>query len=160
MYNSVFSCCFADIVKVWYALPYASLFILIMLFSFATLFCITRSLQLDLADKQDILADKYNNPYSFYDGTYELPRLNIARAMCYANLSYHTFWNAVIMHRFRWCEHKCPQIYFRVNRFRAYSFPFMPSHIVMFLSLAFIWGYIIFLIIILIRLCFYGKALF
>lgn len=164
MYNYVLSGWLADLLNVWCTLPYEFRLVLIALFSIAMLFCITYTLQLDLADKQDILADKYNNPYSFYDGTYELPRLNIARAMCYANLSYHTFWNAVVMHRFRFCRHTCPQIYFRVNKFSEcwFLFPHIYAIVrpIMFLSLAFIWGYLVFLIVMLIRMCCYSEDLY
>ena len=164
MYNSVFSGWLADILNVWFAIPYDFRTLLIILFCMAVLFCITGTLRIDLADKQDILADKYNDPYSFYDGTYELPRTNIFKAMCYANLSYHTFWNAVVLYRYRLCLHTCPQIYFRVNKF--YELGMVIAHVyviirpVMFLSLAFIWGYPIFLIVMLIRLLCYDKNLY
>ena len=166
MYNSVFSDLLNDMQYILHALPYNLLFGTVMLFCYsvvaAFLLCVRKSFLLDLADKQDILADKYNNPYSFYDGTYELPRVNIFKAMCYANLSYRTFWNAVIMCRFRICMHKFPQMHFRVNHFSEYGFfaiAFIEVPIMMF-SLAFIWGYPLFLLIMFLRMCFYGKDLY
>ncbi len=166
MYNCVLADLLNDMQRILHALPYDLLLGAFALFCYgviaAFLLCVKKSFTLDLADKQDILADKYNNPFSFYDGTCELPRINIFKAMCYANLSYHTFWNAVIMCRFRFCKHKCPQMYFRVNRFSNYGFfavKFIEIPIMMF-SLAFIWGYPLFLLIMILRMCFYSKDLY
>lgn len=142
-------------------LPTSTVVLIGCLFVIAILLCVYHSMILDIADKNDILADKYNNPYSFYDGTYELPRHNIRKAMIHANLSYHTFWNAVIMFRFRACLHKSRQCYFRVNRFSNIKFPhvFVFERPIMLLSLAFIWGYPLFLLITLCRMSCYKKDL-
>ena len=104
----------------------------------------------DLATPKDILADKLNDPWSFYDGTYELPKGNIAKALRYANYSYHSFWNAIIIGRFRCCLHVCPHPMFRVNKFLPNPFPDLAliKQVVMIASLAFIWGYPLFLLLV------------
>ncbi|MBO6281850.1 MAG: hypothetical protein ILA52_02795 [Alphaproteobacteria bacterium] len=166
MNNFVFSDLLNDMQYILHGVSYRLLLCTFVLFcciiAVALILCVLKSFSLDLADKQDILADKYNNPYSSYDGTYELPRTNIFKAMCYANLSYHTFWNAVIMSRFRICMHKCPQVYFRVNCFSSHGFLTIryPDVLVMMFSLSFIWGYPLFLLIMLLRMGFYSKDLY
>lgn len=120
----------------------------------------TRSLCFELAGKEDILQDKLHNPYSWYNGNYELPKENIKKAMIYANLSYHTFWNAVIMYRYRLCGHPWNKMYFRVNRWSSMDwFPLMMVFFqtTMLCSLCFVWGYPIFLVIVLIRMKFYAR---
>ena len=160
MYNYVFFGWISGIRNCLYELPPGVVIWSVLIFTIAVLLCIHLSLSMDLADKYDILADKYNNPCSFYDGTYELPRSNIRKAMIYANLSYHTFWNIVVMCRFRVCLHKCPQVYFRVNRFSELGLPFFVLvRALMFLSLAFVWGYPLFLLIVLCRMMFYKSDL-
>lgn len=120
----------------------------------------TRSLSFDIAGRDDILQDKLHNPLSWYDGTYELPAANIKKAMIYANLSYHTFWNAVIMYRYRICGDPWNKMYFRVNRWSSqHWFPFTAAffQMTMLCSLCFIWGYPIFCLIVLIRMKFYAR---
>jgi hypothetical protein len=136
------------------------LFIVSLCLSIIRIF--TRSIFFDLAGRDDILQDKLQNPYSFYDGTYELPKKNIKAAMLYANLSYHTFWNAVIMYRYRLCGAPTNRMYFRVNRWRNHDFlPFglftATFRFTMLFSLCFIWGYLIFLPIVLIRMKLYAR---
>lgn len=136
------------------------LFIISLCFSVIRIF--TRSIAFDLAGKEDILQDKLHNPYSFYDGTYELPAENIKRAMIYANLSYHTFWNAVVMYRYRLCGEPINRMYFRVNRWSNHDFlPFglftTTFRFTMLYSLCFIWGYPVFLAIVLIRMKLYAQ---
>lgn len=82
------------------------------------------------------------------------------KAMIYANLSYHTFWNAVIMYRYWICGNPWNKIYFRVNRWDNQNwFPFTAAffQMTMLCSLCFIWGYSIFRLIVLIRMKFYAR---
>lgn len=133
-------------------------FVISMCFSIVRIF--TRSCAFDLAGKEDILQDKLRNPFSWYDGTYELPAENIKKAMIYANLSYHTFWNAVVMYRYRLCGHPWNKMYFKVNRWSDQDwFLLMMTffRLTMLCSFCFVWGYPIFLLIVLIRMKVYAK---
>lgn len=136
------------------------LFIISMCFSIIRIF--TRSIAFDLAGREDILQDKLHNPYSMYDGTYELPAAKIKAAMIYANLSYYTFWNAVVMYRYRFCGHPWNKMYFRVNRWSNADLLLVGPltaifRLTMICSLCFLWGYPVFLLITLIRMKLYSK---
>lgn len=168
MYNSGFNQWFENLHLVWQNLPDALVFsvltvgtyvfVISMCFSIVRIF--TQSCKFDIAGRDDILQDKLHNPLSWYDGTYELPKENIKKAMIYANLSYHTFWNAVIMYRYRICGDPWNRMYFRVNRWSNHSwFPLMTAffQITMICSLCFVWGYPIFLIIALFRMKLYAR---
>lgn len=168
MYNSGFNQWFENLRIAWQNLPDALVFALLTvatwLFIISLFFAIvrifTQSCKFSIAGRNDILQDKLHNPYSWYDGTYELPTENIKKAMIYANLSYRTFWNAVIMYRYRICGYPWNQIYFRVNRWSDRNwFPIttMVFQTTMICSLCFIWGYPIFLIISLIRMKLYAR---
>jgi len=170
MYHSVFDKWLSDLRFMLANLPDALVYSVLTVgtFLFAVSFCVsairifTRSVSFDLAGRDDILQDKLHNPCSWYDGTYELPPENIKKAMIYANLSYHTFWNAVVMYRYRLCGEPINRMYFRVNRWSNHDFlPFglftTTFRFTMLYSLCFIWGYPIFLIITLIRMKLYAK---
>lgn len=143
-----------------YAVLTVGTFVFVISMCFSVIRIFTRSFALEIAGREDILQDKLHNPYSWYDGTYELPKENIWRAMIYANLSYHTFWNAVIMYRYRFCGDPWNKIYFRVNRFSSMDFfPLITAvfRMTMLCSLCFVWGYPIFLIIVWFRMKLYAK---
>ncbi|MBR1825830.1 MAG: hypothetical protein IJ770_04505 [Alphaproteobacteria bacterium] len=169
MYNYGFSKWLEDLQIVWQNLPDALvysvltvatyLFVISMCFSVIRIF--TRSMVFDIAGREDILQDKLQNPHSWYDGTYELPAENIKKSVNYANLSYHTFWNAVIMYRYRICGDPWNKLYFRVNRWSSNIwFPLMAMvfQTTMLCSLCFIWGYPIFYVIARIRMKHYSKT--
>ena len=133
-------------------------------FLFAVSFCVSlvrifsSSVKMNIAGREDILLDKLHDAYSWSDGTYELPAKNIKKAMIYANLSYYTFWNAVIMYRYRICGMN--SIYFRVNRWSDCVWLPISSaffRMTMICSLCFIWGYPIFYVITRIRMKLYAK---
>lgn len=140
-----------------------SLFVVSMILSL--IFCIWRSLSFDIASKDDIIQDRRQCPNSFYFGEdYEkvtLSKKAIRKYMLYANLSYHTFWNVVIMGRWRFCGAPFNKIYFQVNKFKNYDWhPFHPiERFFTLYSLSFIWGYLIFLPITALRLTFCKKTL-
>lgn len=133
--------------------------------SFSLFFCFWRSLSFDIATKDDIIQDRRQCPNSFYFGEdydkVDLSKRALRRYMLYANLSYHTFWNVVVMGRWRLCGAPFNKIYFRVNRFKNYDLH--PFHLIerffTLYSLSFIWGYLIFLPITALRLVFCKKAL-
>lgn len=168
MYNSGFNQWLENARFAWQNLPNALVFALLTvgtgLFAISLCFAVirifTQSCKFDIAGRDDILQDKLHNPYSWYDGTYELPTENIKKAMIYANLSYHTFWNAVVMYRYRICGTPCNRMYFRVNRWHNRDwFPIQTAvfRTTMICSLCFIWGYPIFLVITLIRMKLYAR---
>lgn len=168
MYNSGFNQWLENLHLTWQLLPDAlvysvltvSTYLFIVSMCFAIVRIFTQSCRFSIAGRDDILQDKLQNPLSWYDGTYELPKENIKKAVNYANLSYHTFWNAVIMYRYRLCGDPWNRIYFRVNRWSSNNwFPIttMVFQTTMICSLCFIWGYPIFLVITLIRMKLYAR---
>ena len=126
---------------------------------------ILRSLTFDIADKDDIIQDRRHCPTSwFYGEDYEkidIKKSAICKYMLYANLSYHTFWNIVVMGRWRICGETYNKMYFRVNRFSEQTwdiFAYLKRMFTVY-SLMFIWGYPFFLIITLIRMKFHKDPL-
>lgn len=123
---------------------------------FALVACIRSSFNLELIGKNEILEDKKNNPYNLYDGTRELPKISIFTAMIYANLSYHTFWNVVILQKFRSSYNN------RINNFISLYMTNLPDVNVasQIATLGFVWEYPIFLVIMSLRLIFYKGQLY
>ncbi|MBQ4400031.1 MAG: hypothetical protein II830_01905, partial [Alphaproteobacteria bacterium] len=126
--NYVFSDWLADMGDFWefslsvlpwrlltFAVVFLALSVVVSLF-----LCIWRSLFFDIATKDDIIQDRRQCPNSWFFGEdYEkvkLPKGNAIKYMLYANISYHTFWNVVVMGRWRLCG-VGNKIYFKVNRF-------------------------------------------
>lgn len=148
----------------WRLLTFAVVLLAISVIS-ALLLCIWRSLFFDIATKDDIIQDRRHCPNSWYFGEdYEKVKLKpeIMRIyLLYANLSYHTFWNVVMMGRWRLCGEPYNHIYFRVNRFSEnFLDPFVFfKRLFMLYSLSFVWGYLIFLLITSLRLLFCKKPL-
>ena len=143
-----------------YALLSVATLVFIISFCFSIVRVFTRACAFDLAGRDDILKDKLHDAFSFYDGTYELPKENIKKAMIYANLSYHTFWNAVIMYRYRTCGDPWNRMYFRVNRWNNHNwFPLTMIFFqyTMLCSLCFLWGYPIFWAVTRVRMKLYAK---
>lgn len=143
-----------------YSVLTVATYVFIISFCFSVVRIFTRSCAFDIAGRDDILQDKLHNPLSWYDGTYELPKENIKKSVNYANLSYHTFWNAVIMYRYRICGEPMNRMYFRVNRWSNRDwFPLMMVFFqtTMLCSLCFVWGYPIFYVITRIRMKIYAK---
>ena len=126
-------------------------------------FCISRSLTFDIAVKGDIVQDRVQCVNSWYYGqdykTVEIPKEILRKHMAKANLSYHTFWNVVIMGRWRLCGSLSNRIYFKVNRFNDSIFDFRGIRLLALFSLSFIWGYPIFLIVTLLRMAFTKEPL-
>ena len=149
----------------WRLLTFAVVFFALSVIS-ALFLCIWRSLFFDIATKDDIIQDRRNCPNSWFFGEdYEkvkLPKGNAVKYMLYANLSYHTFWNTVIMGRWRVCGAPINKINFRVNHFRdnIWDAFFSLKKLFTLFSLAFIWGYPIFLIITLLRMAICKKPLY
>ena len=128
---------------------------------------IWRSLTFDIADKDDIIQDRRNCPNSWFFGEdyekvdKEMKKSVIRSHMLKANLGYHTFWNAVVMGRYRLCGAPMNRIYFRVNCFNDNLWDLLIYFKRLFTvySLMFIWGYPIFLVIALIRMKFHKDPL-
>jgi len=127
--------------------------------------CVWRSITFDIATKDDIIQDRIQCPFSWYCGdnyeTVNIPKGILRSHMIRANLSYHTFWNVVIMGRWRICGSPSNRVYFKVNRFSDNVWdPFCwLKRLFTLYSLAFIWGYPIFLVITLLRMAFCKKPL-
>lgn len=150
-------------------LPWRLLTTLAVLFAFSAIasliLCIWRSLTFDIAVKEDIVQDRVQCVNSWYCGkdykTVEIPKEILRKHMIRANLSYHTFRNVVVMGRWRLCGAPHNRIYFKVNRFSDNNFDIFCGIKQLFtvLSLSFIWGYPIFLIITLLRMAFKKEPL-
>ncbi|MBQ8481863.1 MAG: hypothetical protein IJ532_04965 [Alphaproteobacteria bacterium] len=148
----------------WRLLTFAVIFFVISVV-ISLFLCIRRSLFFDLATKDDIIQDRRQCPNSWYFGEdYEKVRLSkiaMCEYMLCANLSYHIFWNVVVMGRWRVCGAPHNEIYFRVNRFSDNNWDIFLylKRLFLIFSLSFIWGYVIFLIITALRLIFCKKPL-
>lgn len=117
------------------------------------LICYNTLITFDLATSEDIIADTINDPWCDYRGgkdEKDPPKWFIKKRLRYANYSYHSFWNAVILVRYRVCNHQRRHPYFRVNSFYEHPFEYIAflEQVVMFISLAFIWGYPLFLLLV------------
>lgn len=149
----------------WRLLTFAVVFLALSVI--ASLFlCIWRSLFFDIATKDDIIQDRRQCPNSWFFGAeYEkvkLPKGNAIKYMLYANISYHTFWNVAVMGRWRLCGPPLNRMYFHVNDFSNNFLNPFNFLIILFMlySLAFIWGYPIFLVITLLRMAICKKPLY
>ena len=138
-------------------------FVLIVGAIISLFLCIVRSFVFDIAVKEDIVQDRVQCVNSWYYGedyrTVEIPKEILRKHMIYANLSYHTFWNVVIMGRWRLCGKLSNRIYFNVNRFSDGVFSFRSFRLLNLFSLLFIWGYPIFLVITLLRMALKQESL-
>lgn len=123
---------------------------------FALVACIRSSFNLELLGKKEVLEDKKNDLSNLYDGTQKLPRIRIFTAMLYANLSYHTFWNAIILQKFRSPYNN------RINTFVSFPMTTMSDADVVsqIATLGLVWEYPIFLVIMSLRLIFYKGQLY
>ena len=132
--------------------PYIAVYAVIIVIA-VILVCYNTLNDFDLATSEDIIADTINDPWCDYigaKGQNDPPKWFIKKGLRYANYSYHSFWHGVILDRYRICKHRRRQMYFRVNDF--YNHPFVDIVLLkqafMFISLAFIWGYPLFLLLV------------
>ena len=141
----------------WRLLTFATFLFLFSTFASLVL-AIWRSFTFDIATKDDIVQDRIQCPNSWYCGqdyeTVNIPKEIIRKHMLRANLSYHTFWNVVVMGRWRLCGALYNKIYFKVNRFSDSLIDVLApiKQLFTLYSLSFIWGYPIFLLITLMRM--------
>lgn len=125
---------------------FISCFLVIMLSSLYEI--IKSSVDLNIFNKEDIIKDSEATQKGRRN--HELSSADIFSKTLWANLGYYTFWNAIIME-------KCLKIN-RVNKFIDNMVT--PAEVTLKkLTLAFIWGYPIYLLIMTFRLIFYKGEL-
>lgn len=144
----------------WLLLTFAVIVIAVCM-PFSLFLCLKRSFEMSLASAELILDDRRSRADSYYDGSYRLPDRLIRRYVIVFNLGYGIFWNAVIMGRHRVCNYPAQHIYYRADRFYAPGYWTWPMfwRAVNFVSLSFIWGYPLFLLIVSLRMLHSRKRL-